>query len=175
MEDLIARSYRPAFTLAVRLLGNRDDAAEATQEAYIRMVRSLKGFREVGAFPTWLFRIVTNVCLTELRRRRTRRETPMDVEAGADVQPVDAEEVAVERAFRTEIESCMARLPEAYRTVIVLRDVYDMAGDEVAKSLGISEGAVKVRLHRARRRLRDEMVAKYPDWAAEEKGRRESA
>jgi RNA polymerase sigma-70 factor (ECF subfamily) len=99
----------------------------------------------------------------------------MDVEAGADVQPVDAEEVAVERAFRTEIESCMARLPEAYRTVIVLRDVYDMAGDEVAKSLGISEGAVKVRLHRARRRLRDEMVAKYPDWAAEEKGRRESA
>lgn len=163
MEDLIRRSYRPAYTLALRLLGNPDDAVEATQEAYIRVVRSIGGFREVGAFPTWLFRIVSNVCLTEMRRR-SRRDVPTEITSEADPEPVDVEGAAVDRVVLSEVERCLARLPDVYRTVIVLRDVHGLSGEETAKILGISTGAVKVRLHRARRRLRDELVDAYPGW-----------
>lgn len=167
LEELIARSYRPAYALALRLLGDPDDAAEATQEAYARVVRSLKGFREPAAFPTWLFRIVSNVCMTTMRKR-ARREIPVDLQSDpvgyADLRSVDVEDLAIERVFRADVEASVRRLPDAYRSVVVLRDVYGMSGDEVAVILGISPGAVKVRLHRAHRRLRDELVGRFPDW-----------
>jgi RNA polymerase sigma-70 factor (ECF subfamily) len=165
LEDLIAGSYRAAYTLALRLMGNPDDAAEATQEAYIRMVRGLKRFREVGAFPTWLFKIVSNVCMTEMRKR-SRRETPMEVEEMDHAASEDAEELAVGRLFWGELERSVRGLPEVYRSVIVLRDIYGLSGEETADALGVSAGAVKVRLHRARKRLRDELVSQFPEWAS---------
>jgi RNA polymerase sigma-70 factor (ECF subfamily) len=166
LEDLIAGSYRAAYTLALRLMGNPDDAAEATQEAYIRMVRGLKRFREVGAFPTWLFKIVSNVCMTEMRKR-SRRDTPMEVEMMEQAAASeDAEELAVGKVFWGELERSVRSLPEVYRTVVVLRDVYGLSGEETAEVLGVSPGAVKVRLHRARRRLRDELASQFPEWAS---------
>lgn len=174
MEALIAGSYRPAYTLALRLLGDPDDAAEATQEAYIRMVRGLKRFREDGAFRTWLFKIVSNVCMTELRRRGGR-QVPVELEVVEDTDPTDVSDVATNRVFLDELERSMRELPEAYRSVVVLRDVYDLSGAESAEILGISPGAVKVRLHRARRMLRDDLLARFPDWAADAAERKESA
>lgn len=168
MEDLIAGSYRAAYTLALRLMGNPDDAAEATQEAYIRMVRGLKRFREVGAFPTWMFKITSNVCMTEMRRR-SRRDVPVDVESMEDPTPTDAEDEAVGRIFWDELEGSVRALPEVYRSVVVLRDIYGMTGEETGNILGISPGAVKVRLHRARKRLRDELAHQFPEWAGDEK------
>ncbi len=173
MEDLISGSYRAAYTLALRLMGNPDDAAEATQEAYIRMVKGLKRFREVGAFPTWLFKIVSNVCMTEIRKRN-RRDLPVEIETmdGSEKTPLieetalmDVEQAALGRIFWAELEASVQRLPEAYRSVVVLRDVYGMSGEEAGEMLGISPGAVKVRLHRARRRLRDEITGQFPEWA----------
>jgi RNA polymerase sigma-70 factor (ECF subfamily) len=172
LEDLIAGSYRAAYTLALRLMGNPDDAAEATQEAYIRMVRGLKRFREVGAFPTWLFKIVSNVCLTEMRKR-SRRDVPVEVDAMEDATSQDAEDLAIGRVFWGELERSVRELPEVYRSVIVLRDIYGLSGEETAEQLGISAGAVKVRLHRARRRLRDELAGQFPEWASGDE--RESA
>lgn len=168
LEDLIAGSYRAAYTLALRLMGNPDDAAEATQEAYIRMVRGLKRFREVGAFPTWMFKIVSNVCMTEMRRR-SRRDVPVDVDTMEDPSPEDAEDAAVGRVFWAELEGSVRRLPEVYRSVVVLRDIYGMSGEETADILGISAGAVKVRLHRARRRLRDELAGQFPEWSGSDR------
>ncbi|HVE92805.1 MAG TPA: RNA polymerase sigma factor [Actinomycetota bacterium] len=167
MEDLIKGSYRAAYTLALRLLGNPDDAAEATQETYIRVVRGLKRLGEPDAFPTWLFKITSNVCISEMRRR-TRRDIPTENVAEHEASPVDVEAVVTGRVAAEELEQLMRQLPEAYRTVIVLRDVYDMSGDEAAEILGVTPGAVKVRLHRARRRLRDELVARFPEWASSE-------
>lgn len=164
LEDLIAGSYRAAYTLALRLLGNPDDAAEATQEAYIRMVRGLRRFREVGAFPTWMFKIVSNVCMTEIRKRG-RRDVPTESEMLEVPTGEDAEELAVGRVFWGELERAVQELPEAYRTVVVLRDIYGLSGEETAEALGVSPGAVKVRLHRARRRLRDELADQFPEWA----------
>jgi RNA polymerase sigma-70 factor, ECF subfamily len=174
MEDLIAGSYRAAYTLALRLLGNPDDAAEATQEAYIRVVRSLKRFREVGAFPTWLFKIVSNVCMTEIRKRN-RRELPVEMETMDRPGSDDSEREAIGHVFWEEIEKTVADLPEAYRTVVVLRDVYGLSGEETGEILGISPGAVKVRLHRARRRLRDDLAGQFPEWASGGEGERETA
>jgi len=165
MEDLISGSYRAVYTLALRLMRNPDDAAEATQEAYIRMFRSLKRFREVGAFPTWMFKIVSNVCMTEMRKR-SRRDVPTEIEAMEDPSPTDAEDTAIGRVFWGELERSVQGLPEVYRSVVVLRDVYGLSGEETGDILGISPGAVKVRLHRARRRLRDELVDQFPEWAS---------
>ncbi len=175
LEDLIAGSYRAAYTLALRLMGNPDDAAECTQEAYIRMVRGLKRFREVGAFPTWLFKIVSNVCMTEMRKR-SRRDLPTEIEAMDEPSPVDVEQAALGRVFWDQLERSVRQLPEAYRAVVVMRDVYGMSGEETGEMLGISPGAVKVRLHRARRRLRDELAGQFPEWATSgDEGDRETA
>ena len=165
LEDLIAGSYRAAYTLALRLLGNPDDAAEATQEAYIRMMRGLKRFREVGAFPTWLFKIVSNVCMTEMRKR-ARRDVPVEAATIEFSAPEDAEDLAVGRVFWGELEQSVQKLPEVYRSVVVLRDIYGLSGEETAEMLGVSPGAVEVRLHRARKRLRDELAAQFPEWAS---------
>src|ERR1041385_2156535 len=110
MEDLISGSYRAAYTLALRLMGNPDDAAEATQEAYIRMTRGLKKFREVGAFPTWLFKIVSNVCMTGMRKR-SRRDVPTDLETVDDPSPVDAEQTAIGNVFWESLERSVRELP----------------------------------------------------------------
>lgn len=183
LEDLISRSYRAAYTLALRLMGNPDDAAECTQEAYIRMVRGLRRFREVGAFPTWLFKIVSNVCMTEMRKR-SRRDLPVEIETMDDRgtitdQPLradtaDAADSAIGHIFWSELERKVGDLPEAYRSVVVLRDVYGLSGEETGEILGISPGAVKVRLHRARRRLRDDLAEQFPEWASTgDEGQRE--
>ena len=165
MEDLIAGSYRQAYTLALRLTSNPDDAAEATQDAYIRVIRSLKRLDEPGAFPTWLFRIVSNVCMTQMRKR-SRRETPMETVIEHEA-PDDVEQTAVGGLVQEELERLVAALPDVYRTVLVLRDVYGMSGEEAAEVLGITPGAVKVRLHRARRRLRDEVCQRFPEWGTQ--------
>jgi RNA polymerase sigma-70 factor, ECF subfamily len=188
LEDLIAGSYRAAYTLALRLMGNPDDAAEATQEAYIRMVKGLKRFREVGAFPTWLFKIVSNVCMTEIRKR-SKRALPMEMDTmetnespTTDESAVmDAEQAALGNIFWEDIEASVRGLPEGYRSVVVLRDIYGLSGEETGEILGLSAGAVKVRLHRARRRLRDELSEHFPEWStdiggtADSDGKRETA
>lgn len=175
LEDLVSRSYRPAYTLALRLLRDPDDAAEATQEAYVRMVRGLKGFRDDGAFRTWMFKIVSNVCMTEMRRR-ARRDVPTELEAVSEASPADVEGVATGRVLRDELAVSVRELPDIYRTTIVLRDVSGLSTEETAEALGVSPGAVKVRLHRARRMLREALVARFPEWDEDTgPGERESA
>lgn len=174
LEDLVSRSYRPAYTLALRLLRDPDDAAEATQEAYVRMVKGLKRFRDDGAFPTWLFKIVSNVCMSEMRKR-SRRETPTELEVVPDPDPMDVEDLVAGRLLREQLAELVDGLPDTDRTAILLRDVYDLSTDESAEILGISPGAVKVRLHRARRRLRERLIERFPEWGGREPGTRESA
>lgn len=172
LEELIQSSYRAGYTLALRLLGNHDDAAEATQEAYIRIVRSLRHLDEEAAFRTWMFKIVSNVCISEMRKR-SRREVPSELEFDV-ADTVDVEDLATSRLFRDELERLVSELPDVYRSVVLLRDVYGLSGDETAEAMGISPGAVKVRLHRARRKLRDRLVERFPDWGTDG-GQKESA
>jgi RNA polymerase sigma-70 factor (ECF subfamily) len=153
MDDLARSYYRPALRVAVRLLGNVEDATDATQEAFLRVHRAIRDFRSPWSFRPWLLRIVRNVCFSELRRRRASVET---VELGdVDVaDPVAVEEVVVERADVAALTQRLGALPAPHRDVIVLRDIEGCSSNEAARRLGISAGALRVRLHRARRELR---------------------
>ena len=131
------------------------------QEAYLRAYKALKKFREDAAFSTWLYRIVANCASTALGKRTRNRHEVLDDDAyledtRVEVDPVAHNEARVER---DRLTSALEGLPEPLRSVVVLRDIYDLPHDAIAAELGISEANAKVRLHRARRKLRETL---YP-------------
>jgi RNA polymerase sigma-70 factor (ECF subfamily) len=142
------------YTQALRLVGDRQDAEDVAQEAYLRVFRGLAGFRGDAQFETWLYRIVANAAISHLRRRGRFGELLSEPdEPAAEVASDDrTEEDAV---TREALLATLERLPLSMRTVVVLKDVYGLSCQEIGKELGVTEGAVKVRLHRARRRLRN--------------------
>jgi RNA polymerase sigma-70 factor, ECF subfamily len=162
MDALIRASYADVYALAYRLVRDRDDAADVTQEVFMRVLRSVRGFRGDAAFGTWLHRITVNAALTTMRKRSRRPMLGVEAigmpgrEYGAALADQDAG--PEERAERAELldraEAAVAALPESARTVVVLRDVEGLSTAEVAARTGLSETAVKVRLFRARERLR---------------------
>ena len=155
-DELVRRTYADAFTLAVRLLGDDEDARDVVQEAYLRAYRAIGRFRGDARFTTWLYRIVANRAATAAGRRGRHRHEPLDEAVGvADEHPErDPERRAVDLSDRRRVQQALAGLPEKLRLVVVLRDVYDLPHEAIAAELGITETAAKVRLHRARKRLR---------------------
>lgn len=160
MDELIRATYQDVYALCRRLLGDPSDAADATQEVYVRVVRSVLGFRGESSFGTWLHRVTVNVCMTALRARGDIRARGQS--AGRAEMDVEIADTAADPASRAETADLAARtaralgdLPEDAREVVVLRDVQGLSTKEAAQVLGISEGAVKVRLHRAHARLRE--------------------
>lgn len=161
--ELINRYERKTYNLAFRLMGNHADASDAAQESLVRVYTRLHAFRGDSAFSTWLFRVVTNTCLDELRRRGRTRYTsldhPLPTEEGLiPRQAVTEADNPVEQAEQSEVRDAVQRainrLPEEYRTVIVLRDLHDYTYHEIADILGTTLGTIKSRLHRARQALR---------------------
>jgi len=140
----------------MRLMGDEDDARDVVQDAYLRAFRGLKRFRGDARFTTWLYRIVANCAATAQGRRGRHRhdELPDDLGVADDHLDRDPERKAAAGFDRRRVQAALADLPEKLRLVIVLRDVYDLPHEAIAAQLGISETAAKVRLHRARKRLR---------------------
>lgn len=162
IDALVRATYADVYALAYRLVRDRDEAADVTQEVFMRVLRSVVGFRGESAFGTWLHRVTVNTALTSLRKR-SRRAQPGREAFGMPGQDavhavVDPEAGPEERAERAELlaraQAAVAALPESSRTIVVLRDVEGMSTAEVAAATGLSETAVKVRLFRARERLR---------------------
>jgi RNA polymerase sigma-70 factor (ECF subfamily) len=168
LDDLVRVTYGGTYTLAYRLTGNDDDARDVVQDAYLRAYRGLRRFRGDAQFTTWLYRITANCSANLLAKRaRHRTETLADDEQVIDLRPeVDPERQLAGSDERARIASALAQLPWRLRQVIVLRDIYDLAHGSIAKELGITEAAAKVRLHRARRRLRDLLSAEGTDAGA---------
>jgi RNA polymerase sigma-70 factor (ECF subfamily) len=160
-DELVRLTYVDTFTLAFRLTGDEDDARDVAQESYLRAFRGLKRFRGDAQFSTWLYRITSNCASTHLGRRSRHRHEQLDDELPADDLRASANpEVAFDGvALRDRLHVALMGLPPRLRAVVVLRDVYDLSHDSIAAELGISTSAAKVRLHRARRRLRQEL---YP-------------
>ncbi len=156
-DELVRRTFVDTFTLARRLTGNEEDARDVVQESYLRAWRSIGKFRGDAAFSTWLYRITANAASTHVHRRRRTRTEPFDDE----LEPVDpSAEGAAERAAESadtldRISLALDELPPKLRTVVVLKDVYGLPHEDIAEQLGITVAAAKVRLHRARRKLRD--------------------
>ncbi len=163
--DQLVRTHLPAMlAVARRLLRHEDDAQEAVQEALFSAFRSIGRFREDARLSTWLHRIVTNAALMRIRRAGRDAEVSIDRllpsfgEDGhhlepAEPMPLRAEEVLQSREMRARVRACIDRLPDRYRSVLVLRDIEEMSTADAALALGVTTVALKVRLHRARQAL----------------------
>ena len=164
-DRLVELTYGDAYTLAYRLTGNEHDAADVVQETYLRVYRSLDGFRGDARFTTWLYRITANCASSHLgRRRRHRHEQLKDDEPLVDgCQDHDPEHRVDSAVLRASLEKAIAQLSPGLRAVVVLRDVYELPHVDIAEELGISVTAAKVRLHRARGKLRDLVAASDQD------------
>ena len=149
-EELVRLTDRRVYGLALRVVRDRHEAEDVAQEAYLRMFRGLEGFREEASFETWMHRIVVNTAINHLRRRGRFGELSTE-----DLPEVPVGDEADSRADRDRLERALERLPEAQRVPVVLKDVYGLSCREIGEELGIEEGAVKVRLHRARKRLHE--------------------
>lgn len=158
-EELVRASQAEVYTLAFRLTGNEEDARDVAQEAYLRAFRSLKRFRGDARFSTWMHRITANCALTFLAKRtKGRHEELSSDESVADERPESSPEMMAEADFmRDRLTDALSELPPRLRAVVVLRDVYDLPHEAIAAELGISQEAAKVRLHRARRKLRERL------------------
>ena len=152
------------FNTALRIMGDEDAAADATQEAFLSAFRAIKSFRG-GSFKAWLLRTVTNACYDELRRQKRRPTTPLEPETDdgeemeaprwlADPSMSPEQEIEVNE-LEHAIQHCLEALPVEFRAVVVLTDLQGMDYKEVAATIRVPLGTIKSRLARARLRLRE--------------------
>ncbi len=163
-EELIESYQKKIFNLAYRILGNYEDAGDMAQEALIRIFRSIASFKEQSSFSTWVYRITTNVCLDEIRKKKNKKVISLDEEIrmedgeikrqimSDDIQPDAAAEI---EELRTLVNGAINSLPEDQRLVITLRDIQGLSYDEISSVLNCPSGTVKSRINRARQALKN--------------------
>jgi len=166
-HDLIRPYERSVYVMVLSLLQNDADAEDASQEAFLKAFRNLAKFRSESKFSTWLISIALNEARSKLRQKKARKIESLDSGSEVDghVSPAilrDWREVPSEALERMEvrrmIQLAIADLPGIYREIFLLRDVEELSVNESAEALGISIGAVKVRLHRARMMLQQTLA-----------------
>ena len=165
-SELVRRHQSEVYTLAMRLVGDRELAADVAQEAFVRAWRALPKFRGDSRFTTWMHRITVNTAWT-LRAKAAKRRTERLDDLAFEPQ---ASGMTPERAgdlsdVRPRVEGALRKLPAGTRAVVVLKDVYGWSHPEIAEHLDISVTAAKVRLHRGRKRLREELWPYFEDSA----------
>ncbi|HMS00929.1 MAG TPA: sigma-70 family RNA polymerase sigma factor [Anaerolineales bacterium] len=163
-NTLILHYQDSVFNTALRILGDEDQAADASQEAFISAFKSILSFRG-GSFKAWLMRTVTNACYDELRRQKRRPTTPLepDTDDGEEMDSprwlADPNMTPAQQAEADEVEHaiqhCLDNLPLEFKTVVVMADIQGMDYTEVAAAVRVPLGTIKSRLARARLRLRE--------------------
>ncbi len=164
-EDLVRRESPRLFRVIVRILGDEDEAQSVLQETFLQAYERVHTFRGESKITTWLYAIGINLSRAALRK--SRRLTPMEEadldrlqprfsrgmyrESGADWDPL---RLAERNEIRTLVRAAIDQLPEDYRIIVTLRDIRELPTADAARMLGISEGAARVRLHRARQALK---------------------
>jgi RNA polymerase sigma-70 factor (ECF subfamily) len=168
--ELVATHQRMVFSLALHLLGNRDEAMDLSQEVFLRVFRTLGSFRGQSSLRTWIFRIVVNQARNRQRwwRRRHRRDQVSldehlrrcgDLESKGGPHP---ERLLASKETAARMWQALEHLPFDQRTALVLREIDGLRYDEIAFSLGVAVGTVKSRLTRARHALRAELLGLRP-------------
>jgi RNA polymerase sigma-70 factor (ECF subfamily) len=169
---LVERYQERAYGLALRVLRDEEWARDVVQEGFLKVYRSLDRFEGRSSFYTWLYRIVLNLCLDAKRSDRSNRQVEWDETAPLEADPGSADAVsAAHQEFegpagsleRAELREFMARaieqLPDDARQTLLLREVEGLSYAEIAECLGVPKGTVMSRLHHARRRVREVLVA----------------
>jgi RNA polymerase sigma-70 factor (ECF subfamily) len=170
-EELVKRYEGKIYGHTLRLLGNKEDAEDVLQETFLNAFRGLEGFRGDSTFSTWIYRIATNNALMRLRKaargeQELNEELPppesMKKQALAS-HILDPTDTLLEKEIVVELHKVIERLPEKYRSIFLLRDVEEFSTEKTAEILGLSEAAVKSRLHRARLFLRQGLIKRFED------------
>jgi RNA polymerase sigma-70 factor (ECF subfamily) len=168
--EVLMRRHNPLVYRAIRgILRDEAEVEDAMQQAYLNAFVNLGDFAGAAAFSTWLVRIALNEALGRLRRGARLEvvaEVPENAEALMEYPPGNPEDRAAAREAIHLLEAAVDRLPPAYRSVFMLREVQQLSTAEAAESLGLSEENVKVRLHRARLALKDALLAEVGPSAA---------
>lgn len=174
-EELVRRYQDRVFNLCFRFLRERETSEEIAQDVFVAVYKHIEGFKGDSKFSTWLFRVVANHCHNKskyLRRRRHKLQdsldAPIEGEDGdmkrelPDDPDRSPEELATRRGMNEMIQAAISELDDDHRVIVLLRDVEDMSYEEIGEILGLPEGTVKSRLHRARNELRAKL-SKTPE------------
>jgi RNA polymerase sigma-70 factor (ECF subfamily) len=155
MRNQLAQLGNGAHALALQILGNTDDATDAVQDAFVKVLAKPEAYDETaGPLAPWFLRVVRNRCIDLIRRRR-----PEDAERPEPRDPGPGPEDSLEGAQRDQLlKHALARLSDEQRQIIVLRDYMDLSYAEIADVLEIAAGTVMSRLHRARMALKEELI-----------------
>ena len=152
---LVESHQGPVFQVSLRILGNREDAADATQATFLKVFERLDQYDDAFRLFSWIYRIAVNEAIDQLKRARTHVELPEDLVSG-DIGPdgtIDADRIS--GALQTGLNG----LPEDYRVALVLRHFSDCSYGEIAMIVGVPEKTVKSRIHSARQLLRERLLA----------------
>ncbi|TCQ08180.1 RNA polymerase RpoE-like sigma-24 subunit [Serpentinicella alkaliphila] len=160
-EMLIETYQKKAFNIAYRMLGNLEDANDVTQEAFVKVYKSLGKFKGDSKFSTWLYSIVTNASIDYMRKNRKtdvvyldkKEEDKMKIEVPDNINT--PEHLFEKKEIKRVIHDSINKLSKEHRTVIILRDIQGFSYDEIANILNCSEGTVKSRISRARGQLKN--------------------
>lgn len=170
-EALVARTQRQAYNMAYRMTGNRDDAEDLTQEAYLRAYRSFGSYNPALPFENWFFRILSNLFVDGLRRRP--KQAPLSLSQSLTSEEndfvleipdeeSDPETLILKTVLDERLQRALAALSKEFRTAVLLCDVEGLSYEEIAKTMKTSIGTVRSRIHRGRQMLRKLMEAPAP-------------
>ncbi|NLY43522.1 MAG: sigma-70 family RNA polymerase sigma factor [Clostridiaceae bacterium] len=163
-EQLIESYQKKVFGIAFRMLGNTEDASDVAQEVFLKVFKSITNFKEESSLSTWIYRIATNVCLDEIRKRKKATvvsiNSTIQLEDGEiDMQVEDQgphpDEIVERKELENEVKKAIERLNNEHKIVIILRDIQGLSYDEIADILQCSLGTVKSRINRARNSLKN--------------------
>ena len=159
-EQLVLDNQTKVYNLALRTVGNEDDAFDMSQEAFIKAFNSIGSFRGESRFSVWLYRLTMNVCLDFLRsegRRAHGSLTYIDEEDEKELEISDErfspEAVAEKNELRRSVNEGLLKLPANYRAILLLREIDGLSYEEIGAALSLEEGTVKSRIFRARKKL----------------------
>ena len=168
-DGLVDRYEKPIYNLVYRLLGDREEAADLTQETFVAAYRSYSTFRGESTAYTWLYRIAVNKCKNKFKEKDRRKEYEgLSLDGGVDdegsrnvieksVISENPEAVLRRKELKEQIEQAITKLPPDYRVVAVLRDLHGLSYEEIAKTADLSVDVVRTRLARARNMLRQRL------------------
>jgi len=163
-EMLMEKYQKKVFNIALRLLGNHDDASEVTQEVFVKIFKSMGSFKGESQISTWIYRIATNACLDELRKRKNKWVMSLDEEYHREngdyiIQVEDNKptpDVIVEqKTLKAALNNAIDKLPEKYKLIIVLRDIQGFSYEQISDIVKTPVGTVKSRINRARLQLKE--------------------
>jgi RNA polymerase sigma factor (sigma-70 family) len=140
------------FSIAVKLLGNREEAEEMAQESFVKVFKSLHTFKGTAKFSTWMYRITYNTCISEMRKKKMRFISTNDVQISEEAEEMNLDGLPAENR-EIFVKAALEKLPEDEYTLVLLYYFDEQSIEEISKITGLTESNAKVKLHRARKKL----------------------